>query len=441
MVMDFITTLPATPWLRLDCTPPELAEGEKNFFGQSCMTLPADLARWEEVITGLLAHLAERYGSKEVATWHFSMEQAVYEYYGVFTLEGYQAFYLSTFRAIRRVLPHAYISGFGLDAGICTLPGNDALLRLLRFARENNCLPDELSFQSFGCDYAGADLRKAERELIDHRQDQLEEPVPVSFDPDLVKHQLVQLRETLEAEGFGGLPVVYFIMTSTIWQRDMGNDTCFKAAWIIKNMAENSGSLLGGAVSLTEFSERTLMNPNVFHGGTGVMSFLGFPKAGYHALCLLSRFHGDVVAQGDGYCITRLEEGEGLMLMLYHYCHYDRDTHLSHQLPAEEQRIYDRYYGFEKKGPRSFQFMLEGMAQGLYEADTYLINRSFGSTYDIWMGMGAPERFTPQQREYLERMSVPKYQYQVYSVGADGRLLFSVLLEPHEVRLIHLKKK
>lgn len=67
----------------------------------------------------------------------------------------------------------------------------------------------------------------------------------------------------------------------------------------------------------------------------------------------------------------------------YHYCHYDKETHLTRQLPTQEQRIYDRYYGFEKKGPRSFQFVLEGLAPGVYEADTYLVNRSFGSSYDI----------------------------------------------------------
>lgn len=148
-----------------------------------------------------------------------------------------------------------------------------------------------------------------------------------------------------------------------------------------------------------------------------------------------------MIAQGEGYIATCSEDGEEVMLMLYHYCHYDKETHLTRQLPIQEQRIYDRYYGFEKKGPRSFQFQLDNLAPGTYGANTNLVNRSFGSSYDIWMGMGAPERFTPAQREYLERMAVPKYQYDRYPVGEDGRLVFSVLLEPHEIRLIKLVKK
>lgn len=441
MVMDFLTSTGAIPWVGLDYTPPELAEGEKNFFGGCCMNLPSDLRRWEEVITALLGHFVERYGMKEVQQWHFSPEQAVYEYYGLFTVEEYEAFYLATCRAIRRVVPGACIPGFGLDIGIATLPGNGTLLRLLRFCRENDCLPDELFFQSFGCDYTSADLSAAEKELVDHRQDQLGEPVPVSYDPDLLGRQLAALKRELETEGFGGIPVTFSVMNSTIWQRDLGSDTCFKAAWIVKNILENAPALLGASVSLTEFTERSLMNPNVFHGGSGVVSFLGFPKAGYHALVLLSRLQGLVVARGDGYLAVRSEDGEDVMVMLYHYCHYDRETHVARQLPIKEQRIYDRYYGFEKKGPRSFQFVLEGLVPGEYGADTYLVNRSFGSAYDIWMGMGAPERFTPEQRAYLERVAVPKYQFDRYPVDGDGRLLFSVLLEPHEVRLIHFKKK
>lgn len=88
------------------------------------------------------------------------------------------------------------------------------------------------------------------------------------------------------------------------------------------------------------------------------------------------------------------------------------ETHLSRQLPKKEQRIYDRYYGFEKKGPRSFQFQLRNLPEGLYETDSYLVNRNWGSSYDIWMSMGAPERFSVEQRDYLESVAIPKYQYE-----------------------------
>lgn len=440
MVLDFLVSLEVKPWIVLDHTPPQMVPPQKrNFFGPSCVNLPEDLDQWEEVVAGLLEHLVDRYGMTTVQTWFFSPEQAVYEYYDVFTLEEYQQYYARTFRTVRRIVPNALIPGFGLDTGIVTLPGNESLLRLLKYSRENDCIPDMLFFQSFGCDYQSANLTKAEKMLVDRRQDQLEEPVPASSDPDLTKHQLAAIKTMLQAAGFASLPIVYAVWTNTIWDRDPGNDTCFKSAWIVKNVLENAEDLTWGAIQLTEFTAHSLVNPNVFHGGGGVISYLGFPKAGYHALTLLGRLRGEMIASGDGYFVTC--SGKEVMIMLYHYCHYDKETHLSHLMPEQEQRIYDRYYGFERKGPKNFRFLLENLAEGVYESDTYLVNRSHGSSYDVWAAMGAPEHFFAPQQDYLDRVAVPNYQFNRYLVDETGSLFLSVLLEPHEIRLIHLKKR
>jgi len=65
MVLDFFTSTGAIPWVGLDCTPPELVDGERNFFGGSCMNLPGDLGRWEEVVTGLRVEYRHRHPAGE----------------------------------------------------------------------------------------------------------------------------------------------------------------------------------------------------------------------------------------------------------------------------------------------------------------------------------------------------------------------------------------
>ena len=57
------------------------------------------------------------------------------------------------------------------------------------------------------------------------------------------------------------------------------------------------------------------------------------------------------------------------------------------------------------------------------------------------MSLGAPKEFTERQREYLERLAVPRYQYGRFQVMDTGRLDFSALLEPHEIRLICINKR
>jgi xylan 1,4-beta-xylosidase len=171
------------------------------------------------------------------------------------------------------------------------------------------------------------------------------------------------------------------------------------------------------------------------------MNYEGIPKAAYNAFRLLNKLEGIIVAQGEGYVILRSRDRKKLRVGLYHYCHYNRDTHIDYVLSEEEQRSYDRYYGFQESGAMSFRFFLSGMAEGNYEKQSYSINREHGSGYDNWMNMGAPEIITNAQREYLEQMTIPAYQYEPLHVGESGELILSTVLEPHEVRVITIEKR
>ena len=442
MALDFVISTGARPWVEFSYTPKWLVDHPDNFFGDSCMNLPDNLEKWKSIIADILNHFINRYGMKEIEKWHFSMEAAVYSYYGVFTLEQYKEYYLHTYRTIRSVVPHAYISAFGLDSGLTMNDQGVVLKEMLDFCKEYHCIPDELCFQSFGCDYIKSTSTNTEKYIIDMTSDQLYEPVPVSADPDIMKHELIYIHHILEESDLNTIPIAYNVWNNTIWQRDLGNDTCFKSAWLVKNILENRKMITCAAIgNLTDYSERSIMNPNVFHGGSGIMTYHGIPKAGYNALILFSFFHGTEISSGNGYLAVRSEDSEEIMIMIYHYCHYDMNVHLTSQLSSKDQQYYDRYYGFEKKGPRSIQFKIRNLPEGIYEEDSYIVNRNAGSSYDIWMNMGNPERFTLEQQQYLEQLSIPHYRYRKYV--ADGRhdVIVSVLIEPHEIRLICLKKK
>lgn len=47
----------------------------------------------------------------------------------------------------------------------------------------------------------------------------------------------------LQKAGLGALPVLVDECSSNIWQRDLCNDTCYKAAWLFKNLLENEEAL------------------------------------------------------------------------------------------------------------------------------------------------------------------------------------------------------
>ncbi|MGN0400520.1 MAG: hypothetical protein ACI4EO_10455 [Blautia sp.] len=139
--------------------------------------------------------------------------------------------------------------------------------------------------------------------------------------------------------------------------------------------------------------------------------------------------------------VTRSKNKKKIQIGLYYYCHYDMETHIDYVLPNEEQRTIDRYYGFSDPGVKSIHLHLSGLQEGIYNKESYTIDREQGNSYDIWMRMGAPEFISPMQQKYLERVSVPGYQYERILVDESGEVLISAVLAAHEVRMVSIEKK
>ena len=427
-----IEELHATPWLMLDYTPRCLVkDSDVRPFGDHIMNLPSDLAEWTQLITAILSHLTAIYGKKEVSSWKFSMEQAMQVSVGNCDMEEYKQFYLATFQAIRNMLPAAEIFGFGLDTGYVTLEENTELEELLVFSAEHNCLPDLLSFQFFSCDYshfvgASVDINNTSDEIY-----------PLSEDPDILLKELSLIQAVLDRMQLS-IPLAVMVSSPGMWGRAPGNDTCFTAAFTVKNALENRHRLCvftGGG--LTDYPETLLPTNTMYRGGPGLITYNGVPKAAYSALMLLSCIKGLVIAEGPGYFLTRSESGSEFFLLLYHYCPYNLARHRTTALTPEEERNYDRYYEFDDKGAKSVHVYLRGLPQAPIHLETHSVTREHGSSYDVWQKMGAPIHPDQNLLNYLESRSVPEITTETTTPSPDGELTLSFLLEPHEVRVIH----
>lgn len=446
LVMDEILDLGLKPFFEFGYVPYKLAGRIQNIFGTSCMNLPStpdQLEKWAFLVDKVMAHLLERYGHEEVLQWRFAPINALYISYGVFTVEEYLSYYEKTYRGIRRLLPQAQIYGFGLDTGFLKPEGPGLLEQLLDYSILHNCLPDAFTFQCFSCDYSLLSLHQTEDRIT--ADSQADEPARVSADPDILRHEAAFCRKILQKYGLEERPFHINEWNSTIWQYDPGNDTCFKSAFIMKNILENCENISGIYYThLTDLSERRVINSSLYHGGYGLLTYNGIPKAGYFAyqlLTMLQRENGIIAAKGKGYLITRSKDYKRIQIVLYHYCHYDAQNHISHRLSADEQRTVDRYYSFEQKGAKNFQLDLTDIPEGSYLKRTFSITREHGSSYDNWIRLGAPELQGKQHTEYLNNISTFAVHYEPLYITDSGRWTFSTILDEHEVRLLLINKK
>lgn len=427
-----VEELHTIPWLFLDYAPSCLAPSSSlRQFGDHIMNLPVSLSEWTWLITETLRHMVSVYGYPQVSSWKFSMEQAMQVSVGNCTMEEYKPFYLATFQAIRSVLPDAEIFGFGLDTGYAALEGNTELEELLLFARENHCLPDFLSFQCFFCDYSNfVDIAVDINETMD-------EVYPLSENENILSDELFQIRQLLKQHQIL-LPIGIIVSNPGMWGRTPGNDTCFLAAAIVKNAVQNRNQLVVFAPSgLTDYPQTLLPTNTMYHGGSGLITFNGIPKAAYSALMMLSSLSGDVISEGDGYLLTRAKNGDAFDLLLYHYCPYNLTCHRTTVLNPSEERNYDRYYEFEDNGAKSVHVFLKGLPVRPCHLETHYVNRDHGSSYDVWIKMGAPVHPDQALLHYLEYRSVFEATTDTTMPSPDGELTLSYLLEPHEVRVVH----
>ncbi|MCQ5384699.1 helix-turn-helix domain-containing protein [Hungatella hathewayi] len=441
MIVDFMLYTGLIPWIEFSFTPIKLREDADNVYGESNVQLPVCLEKWGVLVEAVMRHLIDYYGIDTIRNWHFSILPAFFTSYGVFSVEEYLEYYRYTYRSIRQQLPEAIIMGGSFDVGFLRADGEEALKQFLKYCIEHNCLPDELCFQSFSCDYSGQSKKEVEKKIRANDILLRNEPAPPSADSDNLKHEIAFFRGLLDSFGLRDYKIRVDAWNSTIWQRDLGNDTCFKAAYIVKNVLENAGSVTALTYChLTDNSEQRIPNSGAYHGGNGLMTYHGIPKAAYHAYCLLNRLGSVWLAQGDGYIATRSADGRKFQILLYHYCHYDMDCHISSILPEEEERTIDRYYEFCDPGVHSFWIYLSGISQGEYKKESYTINREMGSSYDKWMEMGAPKTINPEQKDILEKSSAIGYKYETMQVTATGTVLVSAVLDAHEVRLICIER-
>lgn len=434
-VMDFILDSGAMPWIELSRTPRELIDRPENEFYGGYVQLPSDLGKWTAFVETVLLHFIERYGFECVNKWRMSIFPGLYISYGVFTLSEYLDYYKATYEAIRKLLPEIVICGGTFDVRLLLSSPNKndrkLLIRFLEFAKDKDVLPDVLGIQCFHSDYATTEISDTERLIIDEIRTQ--NPVLLTTDADSLSNDIESLR-SMQKEAGTEIPMAFVYWNSTMWNNDLGNDTCYKSAFLIKNVTENGNKL--DTISYATYYDGDAEMP-LFGGNFCILAAGRIPKPVYHALVFLKELEGEeIVSRGKGYMVTKSPTTDDFHILLYNYCHYDPDLSLNEIIAREEQLTIDRYYAFEDKGPVNVSVTIEGMRPGKWLRENYIVNRSCGSSFDVWKGMGAPESLTDEQKNYIIGTSVPGYNMLYQHVLADIPVKFHEIITPHEVRLI-----
>lgn len=427
LLLDFILSIGMKPYIELSFMPKLLAEVDRRIYDrQSFFSKYRNEQKWRFLIQGLVQHCVERYGREQVRQWRFTTISNNLVSVGLLNQADYLDIYRAAFESVKSVDKQL---SFGGPGGMASAIWDSRYIhQFLDYALQYHCVPDFICTQCYPHRAIEQD-----QDFLSFTMSQKSAPMVLSSDEHYTKSMLRDYRNLLSEYGLGHLKIWIEEWNSTLWQRDLSNDTSYKSSWLTMNLCDTCGDAEAfGYWLLTDFIEERSDFGNVFHGGYGLFTYNSIPKCGWRALQLMGMLGNELIASGDGWLVTKNKDG--FQIVLTHYCHYDKLYRFRYQRLTDALQAYSV---FVEKGQMEYTLQLTGVTPGRYEIRKYSISRTRGSSFDAWLEIGAPKYLRQNEVNYLQNASQPRYHIQTQEIGE--RYLLESALEPHEIQLILLK--
>ncbi len=290
-------------------------------------------------------------------------------------------FYCQTYKTVKMVDPAFVFDTPSLLLSVTEEKGWTA--DFFQYVSVQDCLPDFLNIHYYDNSMFESDMRDRSRGE-GFSTENMNNSFPLTVDQYAFMKFINQIKLLLKRYHMKSLPIYLTEWNLTISHRDLINDTCFKACYLVKNLLENYDRLESyGYWCLTDFIEELQLPNELFHGGLGMFTHNGIPKAHYNAFRFLNRLGNELMGKGDGYFITQKENRKCL--------------------------IKERF-----------------------------INQHFDSSYDAWVRMGAQTLTREEDLELLRQQSQPGMYLHQENIE-DHLLTLHIQMAPLEVRLIEIE--
>ncbi len=425
MLFDFILSLGLKPYVELSFMPSQLAREQTRIFDRSsvfsgCIALD----KWRNLIRAVVQNFIDRYGREEVLQWRFTTISRSYMHLGCILPEDYDALYENCYRGVKSVDSELSFGGPGCFAYL--IQEANGFSQFFDLARERDCIPDFITMQCHPHDQSAEDGL-----FMSYTYNQQSAPAVLSDDDDFLLHSMQKLKALLKEYGMEDKEIFIEECTSTLWQRDLSGDTCYKASWLAKNVCDNEDMAVFGYWLLTDFMEERARLESVYHGGYGMFTYNGIPKASYYSMVLLGQLGNEIVAKGENWMLTR--KGEEYQMILFNCSRYSSIYRYRYQRLENPE---DAYSVFEQGEKLHFRFCLEHLPEGNYLIEQTKISREQGSSFDQWLELGAPPCPDVKSVAYLKKYSHPMNT--VKRREAQNGLHFSLEMAPMDTMLIKI---
>lgn len=415
-ILDFLTENGLSPFIELGFKPKIVIKAADEFLiNQESEILFHSLMEYERALNELAAHMVNRYGLETVETWNFELWHD-----NRLKIEEEDGWYFPIFDAgysvLKRISKKIKIGGAGIVLGY-----ESHLYEAVFSAWKKRAIwPDFLSVYSYG--YV---MIPQDGVLYGKK----------SLDSQYTLNQLDVLKQTLNQLGFNDRQIYVSEWNFTISNRNALNDSCWKAAYLVKNCIDAEGKIdLLACWHGTDLISEHYDTEAVLNGDSGLLTKEGICKPAFYAFRFLSRmqprllgrnFHAMVTANGRGnYAIVC----HNYKKLTYQYATKEED-----KLDLDQMESY-----YEDNLSLRLQFRIDEAEDGEYLVKSHYLNQSNGSVQDLWKEMGYQKNLSGEEMTYMKQMGNAHMEMQRVTVK-DGVLELETVLMPHEIRLLEIK--
>lgn len=420
IILDFLTQHGMRPFIELGQKPKFILENVQSMLLQADhFKIFRDIGQWDRLLEALMRHLIRRYGSEQLDQWKMEIwyddrypesQTKIRDYYELFD---------HTCGIVKQYAAGMELGGCGINADYNFAFGMDRDF-LLRWGKARY-RPDFISMMFYGYE------RGMENGEVYSRR---------STNNDGLKHHVEQLRATMKETGFEDCRLYLTEWNLTVSDRNAINDTCFKGAYIVKNIMDvyDKVDAMGYYLGSDRVSEYYDTN-RLLQGGRGLITRQGIMKPAGFAFDFLNRLYPYLIGRGENYMITASNhQSYGIL------CHNQKKLNYNYYFVQEnqvEQQNTWKYY--EDREGLELELRLTELDTGGYYVKTYRISEENGSVLRTWGDMGYIEELSANDIRYFQRVCEPKLSIQQVQVE-DGTMQLDVQLAPNEIAFIRIRR-
>ena len=391
-VYDFLLSIGMKPFVELGFMPDKLASGDGTiFWWKANVTPPEKYEKWDALIKTLVQHWTDRYGADEVKTWRFEVwnEPNLNVFWRLSDeerLPAYLKLYEHTAKAVKAVNKDYPVGG---PSGA----GPVFIDELIDYCNKKKLPLDFITYHTYGLGDGPSGLDQyGNRSLYLHPS--------LHYVCDMANMPLPAILKNAKKK----LPVYITEWNSSYSPVDPVHDSFFAGPFILEQLRRTEALDSMSFWTFTDIFEENGPAPRPFHGGFGLMSYQGIPKAAYWAYKYLAMLgNTEIVSSDESSYVCRDDQG-GIQVLFWDLTH-----------PTDGGKISNQQFFFKtvpatQKGEASV--VLHHLPAGKYSVKIFMIGYQQNDPYSLWLNAGAPTDLTREDVEELKKNSAMEPVFQ-----------------------------